>query len=382
MRAFDIISTTPFRRLADKQQVFGLVGDDHSRTRYSHSIETAEIAKQLLAAISPSRRPGPGAEETLEAGCLLHDIAMPPFGHDGETLIRNWVEQERPRLAEFGAAPYEEYAQFDSNAQGLRLIFYHAQFETLRTAEAAASVAASMKYPWVRGASNARKCGIFASELERFHETAAAAGLRETRDGVFERHPLSWLVEIADDIAYLSADIEDAARLDVIEPSEFGEIFSPFAPPMVAESDPESRGHALWRFRRRLVERLVHRFAEKLERAAPGPGALQAAAEAFFADARIQSLKAHSARLIYARRDQLERASEPTMRRLLGAVFAEMAEQTGGDPAIAEVVRRFREKRASLVARSTPLQLTVDLVSEFTDGYANRLALGDAPPSV
>ncbi len=371
MRAFDIISSTPFRRLAAKQQVFGLIGDDHSRTRYSHSVETAEIGKRLLDALPAAARPAAGAEATLEAACLLHDIGMPPFGHKGEALIREWVVSERPRLSEFGEGPYQEYAGFDSNAQGLRLIYYHPQFETLRTPDAAHAVAAAMKYPWTRAASNAPKCGILASELARFRATAAEAGLRETRDGVFERHPLSHLVEVADDIAYLTADVEDAARLKVISSEEFEAAFLPFAPPGAGEAF-ESAGHGFWRFRRRLVDRLIGLFAEGAATAS-GPHALAHAAESFFAAPPLAELKARSVAYIYVRRDRLDTRSSDVMPWLLRDVFAEFAEAASSAPAVKEIAARFLGKRRALAARSTPLQLTVDLASEFTDGFAAEL---------
>lgn len=383
MRAFDILSTTPFRRLAAKQQVFGLIGDDHSRTRYSHSVETAEIGKRLLDATPARLRPGPGDMETLEAACLLHDIGMPPFGHKGEAHIRAWVAAERPRLIEFGQEPYAEYARFDSNAQGLRLISYHPQFEALRAPAAAAIIAAKMKYPWVRAASNLSKCGILASELDAYRAIATAAGLRETRDGVFERHPLSWIVEIADDVAYLSADVEDAARLDVIAWDEFVEIFAPLAgldapPPPLA---PEKRGHALWRYRLRIVDRLTEVFARF---AATRESTLEGVSERFFDDPLVRDLKAASATYIYARRDARDLTSERIMRRLLQDCFAELAEGASNTAAIKKTAERFRAKRGALAAQSSPLQLTVDLVSEFTDPFALALsgvADGDAAQS-
>lgn len=377
MRAFDIISTTPFRRLAAKQQVFGLVGDDHSRTRYSHSVETAEIGKRLLAATTAEIAAAAGAAETLEAACLIHDIGMPPFGHKGEALIRDWVAAERPRLAEFGQEPYAEYAAFDSNAQGLRLIYYHPQFDELRRPENAAVIAASMKYPWTRAASNAPKAGVFASELARYRDTAAAAGLREIRDGVFERHPLSYLVEIADDVAYLTADIEDAARLGVIDMAEFREIFAPFAPPPAAER-PESGGHALWMFRRRLVDRLIALWASRIA-AQRGSAALARAAEEFFADPDVAALKAYSVEYIYTRRDEMDKISVDVMPWLMRNVFVELSENASNQPAIKEIVRRFGAKRANLAARSSPLQLSVDLASEFTDKFADEIFARAAP---
>jgi predicted deoxyguanosinetriphosphate triphosphohydrolase len=372
LQAFEIISTTPFRRLAAKQQVFGLLGDDHSRTRYSHSIETAEIGKRLFRRLSaPLAADLQKSGSVLEAACLLHDIGMPPFGHKGEADIRAWALEERARLSEFGTSPFKEYSAFDSNAQGLRLLYYHPQFRGLRSESGAGTIAAAMKYPWTRESAKAAKCGLFASELPKFRGNATAAGLEETRDGVFSRHPLSYLVEIADDVAYLSADIEDAARLELISWDEFLDVFAS-AVPSFSAAQAESQGHALWLFRRYVVDALEDLFAE-IAKAGVTSGDLAGICEAFFTSSLVRALKSASVEYIYQRRDLQDQASQPVMRFLLREIFAELAEQSSRYDRIKQVVGRFRSKRAALIARSTPLQLTVDLVSEFTDKFAVEL---------
>jgi predicted deoxyguanosinetriphosphate triphosphohydrolase len=373
MKAFDILSTTPFRRLAGKQQVFGLVGDDHSRTRYSHCIETAEIAKRLFFLLPHPQQIALSAKfggvDALQAACLLHDIGMPPFGHKGEYHIREWVTHSAARLHEFGAIQLREYAAFDSNAQGLRLIYYHPQFRALHDTTAASIIGGAIKYPWTRAAKNQSKCGIFDSEFESYRKTARKAGGQEIKTGVFARHPLSWLVEIADDIAYLSADIEDAARLGVILEEEFDSIFAPIAP---LARQPESLGHQLWLFRRALVDRLTGHFLQCAQ-SAQTPEALGTIRDNFFGAELVTKLKTASYAYIYARRDVRDKTSEAVMAFLLRDIFAELAEEASLHAPIKRVVARFREKRSSLVAHSSPLQLTVDLVSEFTDKFSVEL---------
>jgi len=99
-----IIHCAAFRRLQGKTQIFGVAHDDFFRTRLTHSLEVAQIAKGVALIV--------GADPDLvEAICLAHDIGHPPFGHTGErTLNECMVEQG--------------FGQFESNAQNLRTLNY------------------------------------------------------------------------------------------------------------------------------------------------------------------------------------------------------------------------------------------------------------------
>src|ERR1700761_3227997 len=95
-----IIHTTAFRRLKEKTQVFVAHEGDHFRTRLTHSLEVAQIARSLARALGLD-------DDRAEAVALAHDLGHPPFGHAGEEELDHW-------MAPFGG--------FDHNVQTLRVV--------------------------------------------------------------------------------------------------------------------------------------------------------------------------------------------------------------------------------------------------------------------
>ena len=104
-----IIGSASFRRLHDKTQVFPLDRSDFIRTRLTHSLEVSSFAKSLGQNISeeilrnikdPQFFASYKADicDILQCAGLLHDIGNPPFGHFGETAIRDWFRRKMPEL--------------------------------------------------------------------------------------------------------------------------------------------------------------------------------------------------------------------------------------------------------------------------------------------
>ena len=136
-----IIGSASFRRLQDKTQVFPLDKSDFIRTRLTHSMEVSSLAKSLGQNIGENilvhKKDSsftPGMKEDicniLQCAGLIHDIGNPPFGHYGESAIREWFERNLPVLKYHGT-PIEEllepqmredFYHFEGNAQALRLV--------------------------------------------------------------------------------------------------------------------------------------------------------------------------------------------------------------------------------------------------------------------
>ncbi len=240
-RDYDQIVTCPaFRRLQDKTQVFPLDRSDFVRTRLTHSLEVSSLASRLGRDIIPELqlrgyapeldlRASREIADLLRSAGLLHDIGNPPFGHYGETTIRDWFSRMLPQLQFQGRplcellspAQQADFCHFEGNAQALRVL---CKLQTPRKLEDTGRCSQSLNLSYAvlnclfkyRASSlelqaqsadlSLHKMGYFQAEAELFHSICKKTGC------LGQRHPLTYLLEIADDLAYCSADIEDALR--------------------------------------------------------------------------------------------------------------------------------------------------------------------------
>jgi dGTPase len=128
-----ILFSAPVRRLADKTQVFPLDEDDSVHTRLTHSHEVSNLARSIGVNLAFNDRvfpsevvPQRNVPAMLAAAGLAHDLGNPPFGHQGETSIQDWFEQNRERVfpERCGLADVmqQDFLRFEGNAQTLRLL--------------------------------------------------------------------------------------------------------------------------------------------------------------------------------------------------------------------------------------------------------------------
>jgi dGTPase len=224
------IFSTPVKRLQDKAQVFPLEPHDAVRTRLTHSLEVSTVARGLATAVSKwlvsQKEIEPGVERQIEAiaaTCgLIHDLGNPPFGHAGEEAIREWFGNKGVKTLSQELSNNEQCVQdllkFEGNAQTLRLLTklqiladfngLNLTFGTLSVARK--YIAASNEADHESEDHAKSKPGFFASENDVIKKIENATGT----SGV--RNPITALVEAADDIVYLVADIEDGIKKGIV----------------------------------------------------------------------------------------------------------------------------------------------------------------------
>lgn len=226
-----IIGSASFRRLQDKTQVFPLDKSDFIRTRLTHSLEVSSFGKSLGQNIGENilkyrKNSGftPQMKEDishiLQCAGLIHDIGNPPFGHFGETAIREWFMRNLPGITfrgqtlekMFTEQMREDFCHFEGNAQAFRLVTkLHYLVDEHGMNLTYALLNTIIKYPVpsteideTGGNIKNKKMGYYLADEHIFRKVTRATGAGSNR------HPLTYILEAADDIAYKTADIEDA----------------------------------------------------------------------------------------------------------------------------------------------------------------------------
>ncbi|WP_373545453.1 deoxyguanosinetriphosphate triphosphohydrolase [Chamaesiphon sp.] len=233
-----IIFSSAFRRLNHKTQVHPLPENDNIHTRLPHSLEVSSVGRSLGAKVGKRL-----AEELkcieiepsdlgdiVQAACLAHDIGNPPFGHSGEAAIGDWfrANADRDFLKDLTKAELNDFQNFEGNAQGLRIITkleYYLFEGGMRLTYA--TLGTFLKYPWTSDlleSAGKKKYGCDRSEREILAEIATELGLIQQYETGWCRHPLSYLMEAADDICYASIDLEDGIEMGFLTYDEVTDI--------------------------------------------------------------------------------------------------------------------------------------------------------------
>ncbi|MBF2545155.1 deoxyguanosinetriphosphate triphosphohydrolase [Listeria seeligeri] len=230
-----IVMSASFRRLQDKTQVFPLEKSDFVRTRLTHSMEVSTIAKSMGNMVTHTIKEEKLDEdftkdhaekipEILACAGLLHDMGNPPFGHFGEESIREWfrdnlatITYKNKSLAEILTPQMkEDFYYFEGNAQVLRVVSkLHYLFDQYGLNLTFATLNAVIKYPVSslkvnKNQIKSKKLGYFYADESLFNEITTAT------EALDNRHPLTYLLEVADDIAYLNADLEDGVKKGIV----------------------------------------------------------------------------------------------------------------------------------------------------------------------
>ncbi|MDR9807959.1 deoxyguanosinetriphosphate triphosphohydrolase family protein [Rhizobium hidalgonense] len=260
-----LLFSTPVRRLSDKTQVWPMDENDGVRTRLTHSHEVANLARSIGSNIATQRPDLFGADlhkviqPILSAIGLAHDLGNPPFGHQGEAAIGNWFKKRSGWIFDLDGpdgkqlddiVPHyvrTEFTKFDGNPQTFRLITrLQTHRDYLGLDLTAATLSAALKYPVSANSAVEDhpvfgKCGYFESERDVVNWMRERVGIAEK-----ERHPLTWIMEACDDIAYSILDVDDVMKKKIISPDDVL---------VILQHDERSKDHPA-------VEKITRKFKE------------------------------------------------------------------------------------------------------------------------
>lgn len=234
-----IIFSSAFRSLQDKTQVIPMSKTDFVHTRLTHSLEVSVVGRSIGRLVGkkiiekyPHLKEVHGFHMNdfgaiVAAAALAHDIGNPPFGHSGEKAIGEYFsigkgQQYKEHLTE---KQWQDLIDFEGNANGFSVLTSSRPGITGGLRLSYSTLGAFTKYPKeslpkkpTKNISD-KKYGFFQSDKEFFKEVAEELGMISNKTGNdigYERHPLAFLVEAADDICYTIIDFEDGINLGLV----------------------------------------------------------------------------------------------------------------------------------------------------------------------
>ena len=237
-----IIFSNVFRRMQNKTQVFPLPGSKMVHNRLTHSLEVASVGRSIARTVVKklSERYGNDIMSELydidtivSAACLAHDLGNPPFGHSGEETISCYFKEGPGKDLQDLLPDYQwsDLVSFEGNANAFRQLTH--QFAGRRQGGMSltyATLATLIKYPYPSHLPNKKKYNIFHSELDTFKKVMDGCKIKclDEKSMIYARHPLSYMMEAADDICYLILDMEDAHKRGIVETEKIDNFFTSF----------------------------------------------------------------------------------------------------------------------------------------------------------
>ena len=231
-----IIFSSEFRSLQDKTQVVPFSQGDFVHTRLTHSLETSVVGRSLGRRVGveilkkyPHLKNDLGYHANdfgaiVASASLAHDIGNPPFGHSGEKSIGQYfMSGPGKKFGEIlNGKEFQDLCDFEGNANGFKILTQSRPGREGGLRLSYATLGAFIKYPKeslpIKPTSDVsdKKYGFFQNEKNIYFDIANELGLSKN-DGGYNRHPLTFLVEAADDICYTIIDFEDGINLGLVD---------------------------------------------------------------------------------------------------------------------------------------------------------------------
>ncbi|MFC0265556.1 deoxyguanosinetriphosphate triphosphohydrolase [Alloscardovia macacae] len=191
-----VVHSSALRRLGAKTQILVAGTDDFARTRLTHTLEVAQIGRQIAEIFGCN-------PDVVDCACLAHDLGHPPFGHNGESVLMKLSES---------------IGGFEGNAQTFRLLtrlepkVFHADGRSAGVNLTRAALDAATKYPWTRAQGQLHPDGpkgnkfcVYEDDREVFEWLKAGS-----KAPAFAKPMEAQIMDLADDIGYSVHDVEDA----------------------------------------------------------------------------------------------------------------------------------------------------------------------------
>jgi dGTPase len=325
-----ILHSTAFRRLIGKTQVFVSDTGDHYRTRLTHSLEVAQIARSIARSLGLN-------QDLTEAVAIAHDLGHAPFGHSGGDALDELMK---------------DHGGFEHNRQSLRILDY-----------------LEVQYPGFRGLNLTYEVRESILKHRRPFEGPAYADYHPEEGPLLEAQ----LVDVADGIAYNSHDLDDGVRSGILDPEALDSV------PLLVTVKQEVLGRHPGLGGKALVQKMVAGIINHLVR-----DLLQNTAR------RIQDLGIRTVADVRKTREIVVALSPATMKAEAGlrkflfdnfythdrvqgmrhrskVFLAALFEAFTAEPAL--LPRRFRE----LADKDGVQRATADYIAGMTDGYAQRI---------